>query len=254
MIAFRDDLLAGRRYLVTGASSGIGRAVAQMIAAVGGAVVLGGRDQARLEQTLASLRPGAHAASAFDLAQADAVADWVKTVAADGPLTGIMHCAGQESIKPANLVKQADLDALFGSSVNAAFGLARGFIARGVRSEHPGSLVYMSSSSATRGTPGMTAYSAAKAAIEGMTRSLAAELAPRGVRVNCISAAGVATEMHARLETRLPAEALAEYERRHLLGFGEPDDIAHAAVYLLSDAARWITGSTMVVDGGFSTR
>jgi NAD(P)-dependent dehydrogenase (short-subunit alcohol dehydrogenase family) len=87
-----------------------------------------------------------------------------------------------------------------------------------------------------------------------MVRSLAAEFAPRGVRVNCISAAGVVTEMHARIEARLPAEALAEYERKHLLGFGKPEDIAHAAVFLLSDASRWVTGSTMVVDGGFSTR
>jgi len=257
MIAFRGDLLAGRRYLVTGASSGIGRETARMIAAVGGGVVLAGRNEAQLRETLGSLAvpaSGTHAVSAFDLNQVEAIGDWVKALAADGPLAGIMHCAGMELIKPANMIKQADIDALMGSGINAGFGLARGFLARGVRSEHPGSLVYMSSSSATRGTPGMAAYSAIKAGIEGMARSLAAELAPRGVRVNCISAAGVATEMHTRIEARLPAEAIVEYERKHLLGFGTPEDIAHAAVYLLSDAARWVTGSTMAVDGGFSTR
>lgn len=100
----------------------------------------------------------------------------------------------------------------------------------------------------------MTAYSAAKAAVDGMMRSLAVELAPRGIRVNSIAAGAVETAMHGRLANTLPSAAMEAYEAKHLLGFGRPEDVASAAVFLLSPAARWITGTTMVVDGGFTVR
>jgi NAD(P)-dependent dehydrogenase (short-subunit alcohol dehydrogenase family) len=134
-----------------------------------------------------------------------------------------------------------------------SLGLARAAASRGVLNEGA-SLVFMSSVAGLRGTAGMVGYSVTKAAVDGMVRSLACELAPRQVRVNSIAAGAVQTEMHERLSRTLGEQALGDYERRHLLGFGTPEDISAAALFLLSDGARWITGTTMSVDGGYTAQ
>ncbi|MDC6130107.1 SDR family oxidoreductase, partial [Burkholderia gladioli] len=134
-----------------------------------------------------------------------------------------------------------------------AFGIARAAARKGVM-EDGASLVLMSSVAASTGQVGMTAYSAAKAGIEGLVRSLACELAPRRIRVNAIAAGAVRTAMHERLTRGSPDEAVAAYESSHLLGFGEPEDVAGAALFLLSGASRWITGTALAVDGGYRVR
>jgi NAD(P)-dependent dehydrogenase (short-subunit alcohol dehydrogenase family) len=252
---FSPDCLKGSTYLVTGASSGIGRATAILIAACGGKVIAAGRDEARLAAVRSLLAGGAeHATTVQDLRGADSVADWVKgIVETHGALSGVFHAAGVELIRPVRMTRQAQIDEVFSSSLYAAFGLARGVSQKNAMIDG-GSVVFMSSVAGSTGQVGMTAYSAAKAGIDGLVRSLSCELAPRAIRVNAIAAGAVETAMHARLTKGSGEDATNEYGRSHLLGFGAAEDIAHSVVFLLSAASRWITGSVLAVDGGYMVR
>lgn len=251
---FNPSMLAGQRIVVTGASSGIGRATAIVLASCGAQLILLGRDQVRLAQTQAQLAGSGHLARELDLDGSDDVADFLKTLTADQPaLSGIFHAAGIEMVRPVKLSKSQQVEQVFSSSIHSALALARGAAMRGVLGDGA-SLLFMSSVSAQSGQAGMAVYAAAKAAIDGMVRSLAVELAPRRIRVNSIAAGAVQTEMHARLTQGIPEAALQAYAERHLLGFGQPDDIAQVAAFLFSDAGRWITGATWAVDGGYLAR
>jgi NAD(P)-dependent dehydrogenase (short-subunit alcohol dehydrogenase family) len=248
---YKNDLLAGKRFLVTGASSGLGQATSELIAACGGQVLGAGRSFDRLQAVISSLPGQGHLACVQDLREADSVAAWVKTLVEEyGPFNGFFHAAGNELLRPIRLSKQMHFDETFGSAFFAAAGLARAAAQKGVMSDG-GSLVFMSSVAASAGKAGMAAYSASRAAVEGMVRSLACEFASRHIRVNAIAAGAVQTSMHDRITQGAAPEVVDAYAASHLLGFGEPCDIAHAAVYLLSPAGRWITGTIMAVDGGY---
>jgi NAD(P)-dependent dehydrogenase (short-subunit alcohol dehydrogenase family) len=248
------DMLVGGHFLVTGASSGLGRAAALAIAAVGGRVTLMGRDEARLQQTIEMLAGNGHVTVAAAFCDLEATADTVKGIAtAHGAFDGIFHCAGTELVRPMRMFKNEHATGLFEAALFGSLGIARAAASRGVVSDG-GSLVFMSSVASLRGTAGMVGYSSAKAAVDGMVRSLACELAPRQIRVNSIAAGAIETEMHARLAKTLGENAIAAYEQRHLLGFGQPDDIANAVLFLLSSGSAWITGTTLSIDGGYTAQ
>jgi len=251
---FKTDAFQGRTFLVTGASSGIGKATAVLLSNCGARVAINGRDESRLNATLALLAGAGHVAFVAPLETADQTNEWLKSVlVAFGPLDGVFHSAGIELIRPIRMIKQAQLNDVLGSSLFAAFGIARALSAKNAMVDG-GSLVFMSSVAGSTGQVGMSAYSAAKAAIDGMVRSLACELSARKIRVNSIAAGGVHTAMHNRLTKGGGEDASTTYEQSHLLGFGDPQDVAQAALYLLSPASRWVTGTTMVVDGGYMVR
>lgn len=251
---FNPLALSGKKILVTGATSGIGRTAAFTFAAHGAQLVVTGRNEERLSSVMRDLPGVGHVAVALELTNADVVSDWLKSVATThGILNGIFHSAGIELVRPARMIKQEHLDQIYSSSLNAAFGIARAASGKSCLADN-GSIVFMSSVAGLTGQLGLTAYSAVKSGIDGMVRSLACELAPRGVRVNSIAAGAVKTEMHERITRGSGAEAASVYESSHLLGFGSPDDIANAALFLQTDAAKWITGTTMIVDGGYTVR
>jgi NAD(P)-dependent dehydrogenase (short-subunit alcohol dehydrogenase family) len=254
MNLFKNNALDGATYFITGASSGIGRAAALLLADCGARVIVNGRDKERLNETLFALKGSGHQAFLSELQTADqtndCVTDLLKSI---GPLNGVFHCAGVEMIRPVRMIKQAQLDEVLGSSLYAAFGMARAFSRKSALVDGA-SLVFMSSVAGSTGQVGMAAYSAAKAGIDGMVRSLACELAPRQIRVNSIAAGAVYTAMHERLTKGSGEESTQVYSNAHLLGFGTPEDVAQAVVYLLSPASRWVTGTTMFVDGGYMVR
>ena len=254
MNTFSKNCLEGKTFLVTGASSGIGNATALLLAQHGARIIAGGRSDERLDSLLQKLPKGDHLKSRFDLQRADEVAEWVSDLAVSfGPLSGIFHGAGIELIRPIRMTKQAQLDEIFGSTLYSAFGIARASAQKNIITDG-GSIVFMSSVAASHGQFGMTAYSAVKSGVDGLVKSLSCELAQRKIRVNSIAAGAVKTAMHDRLTNSSGEEAAKHYENAHLLGFGAAEDIASSALFLLSDASRWITGTTMLVDGGYSVR
>jgi NAD(P)-dependent dehydrogenase (short-subunit alcohol dehydrogenase family) len=251
---FAPEAFNGRHILVTGASSGLGQQTAVRLAQAGARVALVGRSTERLGATAASLAGEGHSTHSIDMSDAEVAADAVQAIAKQhGLFDGVFHSAGTALILPMRVTKNRHLDDVFAAGVRGAFGVARAAAKKGVVVDG-GSLVFMSSVSSMRGRPGMSAYSAAKAAIDGMVRVLAYEMAERRIRVNSIVAGGIETAMHRDFTETVSDELVRNYEALHMIGFGQPDDVAYAAMFLLSDASRWITGSSMVVDGGYTAK
>jgi NAD(P)-dependent dehydrogenase (short-subunit alcohol dehydrogenase family) len=236
---------------VTGGSSGLGRAAAVAFAAAGARLVLLGRDRDRLAASVDLLSGAGHALVAASLTDADASFAIIKAAAAEhGPFDGIFHAAGTYLAMAAKMTKQRHVDEVFTASVWGAYGVARAAAHHSILNEG-GSVVFMSSVAGVRGHPGTIAYAGAKAAIAGIVKPLAIELAPKGIRVNEIVSGTVETEMHLATAANLPPALIEAGAKRHLLGFGTPPDVAAAALFLMSDESRWITGTSMRVDGGY---
>ena len=245
--------MTGRRILVTGASSGIGRACAIVLSQLGAAVVLSGRDEGRLQETYRQLEGVGHAIAAFDLAQLDVIPSWLKGVAAkNGPFHGLAHSAGLHNAIPLRVLGSAALDEMMRVNLHSAVLLARAFRQKGCRAPETSSLVFLASVAGLVGEPGVAAYSASKAALLGLTRSLAIELASEKIRVNAVAPGFVQSEMADRLKQTLSADQFAAIEKKHPLGLGTVGDVANSVAFLLGDCSRWITGTTLVIDGGYT--
>jgi len=248
---FRNDTLAGHTILITGASSGIGKRTASALAQSGARLLLAGRDEQRLRETQESLPGSDHVCIVAELNDADTAAAMVKAAAKQhGLLTGIFHSAGLYGMMPSRTVKQKLVDSLYAASVWGAYGIARAASSKHVLADG-GSIVLMSSVAGLRGHPATSVYGGAKAAIVGLVPPLAIEFAPRNVRVNAIAAGIVESRMQLETLANLPPEIAIESQAKYPLGFGTMTDVAGVVLFLMSDAGRWITGTTLTVDGGY---
>jgi 3-oxoacyl-[acyl-carrier protein] reductase len=243
--------VAERYALVTGASRGIGRAIAVDLAAHGYDVALLGRDAAALGETataVAEARSGAHAVvHAVDVTDSAALDAAVAAVVAGfGRLDAVVANAGQSQDGLILRFKPADLDRLLDVNLKSAFALSAA-VAKPMIKQRNGAIVFVSSIVGISGNAGQTAYAATKAGLLGLTRSLAKELGSRNVRVNAVAPGLIETAMTADL----PDAARAAFLGGVALGRpGTPDDVAGVVTFLTSDAARYVTGQTIVVDGG----
>lgn len=236
--------LEGKTVLVTGASSGIGRAIAIACAEAGAAVVLNGRNQERLQATFEALAGDGHlviAADLVDTAQQQALAEQVPV------LDGVVHCAGIGSRVLCKMLEEQDVNRVMQANFEAPV-LLQAELLREKKIAKEASIVFIASAAATMPSVGNAIYSASKAAIIAYAKCLAQELANRKIRVNCISPAMVWTDLALVGATE---EQLHEAEQNYpLKRYAQPEDITGAAIYLLSDASSWVTGSNMELTGG----
>lgn len=243
--------LAGRTALVTGAGKGLGRAIALGFAAAGADVVLMARTRTDLEALARQVEAlGRQAlvtvADATDSHQVDAVVE--QAVARFGRLDVLAHAAGGSLRKPSVEVTDEEWDGVISANLSSTFKVCRA-VGRQMLAQGSGSIINLSSTAGMRGRAGNAPYSAAKAAVINLSRALAMEWAPKGVRVNVLAPGRFLTPL-TEAEMSVP-EKYAAFVRQVPLGrIGKPEEIQDIAVWLASDASAYVTGSTITLDGG----
>ena len=245
MTVFNPFSLEGKTILVTGASSGIGRGIAVTCSKMGANIVLGGRNEVRLNETLSEMEGDGHVLAVADLTKKEELESMVDTLP---KLDGIVHCAGIGQRILCKQLQESDVDNVMDMNFKAPV-LLQTEILKKKKINKGASIVFIASIAAESPSVGNSIYSASKGAIISYANCLVVELAPRKIRVNCISPAMVWTDLI--LKDGISEEELKEDEQKYpLKRYGNPDDIANLAVYMLSDASSWMTGSNVRITGG----
>lgn len=245
--------LEGKTILVTGASSGIGRGIAIESSKMGAKVVINGRNEQRLNETLSQLEGEGHIAICTDLSNQEGIDFLIEKCP---PLNGVVHSAGIPQMCPVKRIDRETITEIL--SINSiAPILLNSILLRKKVLQKKSSIVFISSiSGICIGNVGEATYSTSKGAISGYMKSAAYELASQGTRVNSINPGLVPTRILELSNVIFSAEQLEETTKGKypLKRYGTPEDIAYAAIYLLSDASSWITGINLVVDGGYTIK
>lgn len=246
---------ARKRILVVGASSGIGRQTAVTLSRLGAQVLLAARTEEKLLACLAELAGENHRYFVTDVSEPKQIEQLFRDIQADcGPLDGMVYAAGITGTLALNMLKPEKLQAVMNVNFFGFVECVRQFARKGRYS--PGARIVGVSSVASRcGDKAHTAYSASKAAMDGAVRCLAMELAEKDIGINTIMPGMVKTEMLARfIDGRgAESEAVQKTLSRQYLGYGEPESIADAITFLLSPAAKFITGIALPADGGYTS-
>ena len=237
--------LEGKTILVTGASSGIGRGIAIACSKMGANVLVNGRNESRLKETLQLLEGESNKIVVADLSNSVKVTEMVTELP---KLDGIVHCAGIGQRVLCKQLQERDLDEMMDVNFKAPVMLQTELLKQ-KKINKAASIVFIASIAADSPTVGNSMYSASKGAIISYANCLSIELAPRLIRVNCISPAMVWTDLI--FKGGITEEELREDENKYpLKRYGAPEDIANLSIYLLSDASSWMTGSNIRISGG----
>lgn len=239
--------IEGKRILITGASSGIGRATAMECSKLGATCILVGRNDERLQESLSMLEGNGHVTIAADLLEAE---DLQRIVSQCDKLDGVVLNAGINLMAPIYFLKEEDVNQVFATNTLAPMHLMQALLkARKINAK--ASLVFTSSIDALNPDVSSSAYAASKAALTSFMRSCAKELAPRQIRANAVHPGLVETGM--KHNGMVSDEDLEKNKDLYLLKrYARPEEIAWAIIYLLSDASAFVTGSVLTIDGGIS--
>lgn len=240
--------LTNKTFIVTGAGSGIGRETAKVLSEQGAKVVLLDLNQEGLDETKALLTGDGHITRAVDLTDFEALPELVKGIVAEtGAVDGLVHCAGISSRKPLNVLRPEGFSKVMDVNFYSFEELTRLFTKRGNMNDG-GSIVVMSSISSIRGYKAKTEYCVSKAAVDAFVRCMALELAPKRIRINSVMAAEVLTPLALKARETNAMVGASDFEAP--LGPSEPYEVANTISFLLSDATKTITGTSIVIDGG----
>lgn len=242
--------LGNKTILVTGASSGIGRATAVECSRMGATVFITGRDEQRLMETLSLMEsPDKHKMIVADLSSLEQLDRLVGLI--EFKLDGVVQCAGFATPKPIQFLSSEDIDAIMDVNYKAPVLLSQKLLKKKKVNKNA-SIVFISSISGVYiSSVGGSLYSGSKGAINGFVKGMAIELASKSIRVNCVNPGMINTSIFDA--GAITDEQLAEDAKRYPLGrYGRPEEVGQAVVYLLSDASSWITGTNLLIDGGYT--
>ena len=252
MKGFSVSLLSKKNALVIGGTSGIGKSIVENLSKCGADVLVVGRSEISY-QNICFSEETSNSFAKIDLNELT-ISQYFTKFPEKIPKNRfdiIVATAGTEFIRPFNASSQSDFEKSCKTTIDVAIDIACQLSKRKYLNESA-SIVFISSISVEYGISGLGIYSASRAGVTAISRVLASELYTRNIRVNTILAGATKTPMHEKIISRLSEFAIEKYRSSHPLGFGEPQDIANMAVFLSSDLAKWITGSTICVDGGYS--
>lgn len=244
---FNPFSLEGKTILVTEASSGIGRAIAIDCSKMGASIIITGRNEERLKETF-SLLVGQN----NSIINADITLQKDKIIGSLQAIDGLVNAAGIIGIQPFQFISEEEIRNMFNVNFFSPVLLTQLIIAKKILRKN-GSIVFISSLAGNViVSKGNASYSASKSALTAIAKTLALELASKRIRVNSILPGMVKTEMMQSFLQNITPDQLEEDEKKYPLGYGEPGDVSKAAIYFLSDASKWVTGSSLIMDGGYS--
>ena len=245
--------LSGKNIMVTGASSGIGKEISIYLSQLGANIIMVARNEERLKKTYHSLAPGTHSYYMLDLNNLDEIENLVKRICQNGlKLHGLVHSAGVSFTIPIQHLKLDNLKEIMSVNFYSFMELVKHFSKRKYH-DNGGSIVVISSISSRVGARGLAAYGATKGALESAIKSMALDLAAKNIRINAVAPGIIATPIYDGLKEIVNSKDFdSELKKRQVMGVGKPEDVAYATAFLLSDASKFITGTSMVVDGGYS--
>ncbi len=241
---------AGKRIIVTGSSSGIGRKIAIDLSKQGAELVLIGRNLDRLKETLSAMNePNIHQMVEFDLHNTEAICGMFKDLCCDQkPFSGLVYSAGVSPILPLRMIDYKVLDTTMRINFYSFIDMVRQYSSS--KYKNTGSIVGISSTAASMGEKGQTVYAASKSAMDSSAICMSQELSSKGIRINTIRPGLIVTEMTESFAAKSGREFLANQERKQILGLGSTTDISNFAMFLLSSMSGFCTGRSYYADGG----
>jgi len=242
--------LTDKTIFITGASSGIGRTTAIECSGLGARLIISGRNEDKLKETFSMLNGEGHEFRLTDLSDAQNITGLIESIP---QIDGLVSNAGMAKLSPIRFIKEEDLRQILDVNSIAPVLLTKQLV-KSKKLKNPSSIVFTSSIAGMySSTVGNSMYSASKAALNGFMKNAAVELAPKGIRCNTVNPGFIQTSM-------VDFSILEENEIEKLKNsyplnrFGKPEDVAFAIIYLLSDASSWVTGTSLIIDGGFTAK